>query len=152
MQIEKGVRSGWKPMAIAVGLMAGTSVNLYADVDQFSQINTVLNSRITSQYINSVDNFAEMAMSDRRKFYNHYETWEEETRYLSSVNAIINQQDFLSIVSMGPRAVPYIVEVIKTRPSTLVWALNMIFQRKITSNPNATIVDACKLWVKELSK
>ena len=31
MQIEKGIRSGWKPMAIAVGLMAGTSINLYAD-------------------------------------------------------------------------------------------------------------------------
>lgn len=39
-----------------------------------------------------------------------------------------------------------------TYPSTLVWALNLIYNRKITDLPNITISEACNLWVKELKK
>ena len=53
---------------------------------------------------------------------------------------------------MGYNAVPFILEELDARPSNLVWALNMIFQKKITLKPDATIDDACKLWVKELKR
>lgn len=151
MRLSNNVKNGWKPITIAVGLMAG-SVNLYADVDKFSQVNTVLNNHITSKYIQEFDNVSELALNDRRKFYYHYNSWIEQTRFLSSISSIIKQQDFQSIIDMGERAVPFIIEEISNKPSTLVWALNLIYQRKITDNPKATIEDACKLWVKELSR
>ncbi len=151
MRLSNNLKNGWKPITIAVGLVAG-SANLYADVDQFSQVNTVLNSHITSKYIQEFDNVSELAINDRRKFYNYYTSWVEQTCFLSSISDIIEQQDFQSIVAMGHRAVPFILEEISTKPSTLVWALNMIFQRKITDNPKATIDDACKLWVKALNR
>jgi len=51
---------------------------------------------------------------------------------------------------MGQSAVPFIVEEIDQRPSTLVWALNIIFNRKI-SDKNINISEACRLWVKTLN-
>ncbi len=152
MQLNKTLTSGWKPITIAVGLMAGYSGNLYADVDQYSQVSMVLNNHITSRYVQEFDNMSEMAMNDRRKFYNYYTSWAEKTCFLSSVSAIIENPDFQAIVAMGQRAVPFIVEEISAKPSTLVWALNMIYQTKITDNPKATITDACRLWVKKLNK
>lgn len=151
MRLNNNIKNGWKPITIAVGLMA-SSANLYADIDQFSQVNTVLNRNITSRYIQEFDNLSEIAMNERRKFYNYYNSWMEQTQFLSSVSDIIGHQDFQSIIAMGQRAVPYIIEEIKVNPSTLVWALNIIFQRKITDNPKATIDDACRLWVKALNR
>lgn len=152
MQLNKKITNGWKPITIAMGLMAGAPVNLYADADQYSQVSMVLNNHITSRYVQDFDNLSEMAMNDRRRFYNYYTSWTEKTCFLSSVSAIINNPDFLAIVAMGQRAVPFILEEISAKPSTLVWALNMIYQSKITDNPKATITDACRLWVKKLSK
>ena len=152
MRLNNSITKGWKPITLAMGLIAGTSTNLYADVDQFSQIDMVLNNHITSRYIHEFDNLSEMAMSDRRKFYNYYTSWTEKTRFVSSVSAIIDNPDFQAIIAMGQRAVPYIVEEISAKPSILVWALNMIYKSKITDNPKATISDACKLWVKKLNK
>lgn len=152
MRINNSFTKGWKPVTIAMGLMAGVSTNLYADVDQFSQVYTVLNSSNTSKYIQEVDDAFDISMSLRRRFYNHYNTWYRQTRMHSSVNRIVSHPDFKAIVSMGYNAVPFILEELDARPSNLVWALNMIFQKKITLKPNTTIDDACKLWVKELKR
>lgn len=70
--------------------------------------------------------------------------------FLSSAKAIIELDDFQSIVAMGSDAVPFIVDAIDKEPSPLVWALNFIFKAKISNNPNTTITEACKLWVKRL--
>ena len=78
--------------------------------------------------------------------------WEKKTLFLSSTKAIIENADFQAIVAMGYSAVPFIIEEIDNKPSTLVWALNLIYNRKVTDNPNITIPEACKLWVKELKK
>ena len=59
-------------------------------------------------------------------------------------------KDFQSIVKMGDRATPLILMEIKSKPSLLVWALNLIHNKKISNNPNITIEEACKLWVKTL--
>ncbi|MBR6201869.1 MAG: hypothetical protein IKQ62_02570, partial [Bacteroidaceae bacterium] len=78
MRLNNNFKGGWKPITIAMGLMAGTSANLYADVDQFSKVNTVLsNSYITSRYIQDFDNQSEMMMNDRLRFYRHYKQWDE---------------------------------------------------------------------------
>ena len=44
----------------------------------------------------------------------------------------------------------FIIDAIDENPSHLVWALNFIFNAKISNDPNTTITQACKLWVKKL--
>lgn len=146
------IKQGWKPVSLALGLMAGGPQNMYADVDQYSNINTIINNHITSKYLAEVSDPAEAQISDKLLFDNLLASWSKHTRFLSSVEGIINQRDFQAIVAMGARAVPFIGASIEAQPSTLVWALNMIFNAKITNNPDITIQDACKLWVKELKR
>ena len=70
--------------------------------------------------------------------------------FQSSASSIISDPDFQAIVSMGQYAVPFIKEEIANEPSTLVWALNLIYGRRISNNPNLTIKEACKLWIKAI--
>ena len=147
----KDIKQGWKPVTLAVGLMAGTP-GMYAAVDQFSRIDTVLTNHATSRYISEVNDPSELVMNGKLMFDALEASWKNETRFLSSVNDIINQRDFQAIVSMGAQAVPFIGQSIETQPSTLVWALNMIFKGKISEKKDLTITEACKLWVKELKR
>lgn len=150
MQIKKFV--GLRPILLASGLSMVASGSLYADVDKFTNVTTVVANREMSQYIQflTADDAFEDSMVKKRTFMRYYERWSQETCFLSSAKAIIEHEDFKSIVSMGKDAVPFILAEIKETPSHLVWALNLIFNRKISDRPNLTITEACKLWVKEL--
>lgn len=141
-----------KPITLAVGLLSATSVMSYSDVDAYSGILTTITNNQTSNYIKSVDKNDNGYLLHKFRFQNHLINWQRKTFFLSSTKAIIENEDFQAIVAMGNSAVPYILESIEEKPSTLVWALNLIFDRKVTNNPNATISDACKLWVKSLKK
>lgn len=150
MQIKKFV--GLRPILLASSLSMVTSGSLYADVDKYTNITTVVANREMSQYIQFLcaEDAFEDSMIKKRSFMRYYERWSQETSFLSSAKAIIDHEDFKSIVSMGKDAVPYILAEIKENPSHLVWALNLIFNRKISDRQNLTITEACKLWVKEL--
>lgn len=151
MQLKE-IKKGWKPMTLAVGLLAGGTVGMYTGIDQYSKIETVLNNHITSRYIAEVNDPSEVYLSNKLLFENLLSSWQKNTRMLSSVQDIIEQRDFQAIVAMGTKAVPFIGQSIETQPSTLVWALNMIFNAKISDRKDLTISDACKLWVKELKR
>lgn len=138
------------PITLATGLMTTASIPVYADIDQFSNIVTVISNTETAKYIQEVDNKGDIMLNDKINFKNHLASWESKTMFLSSINSIVEQPDFLAILAMGKRAVPFILDEIETKPSNLVWALNMIYKRKITDRPNATIKEACRLWVKAL--
>lgn len=86
---------------------------------------------------------------NRNKFYSLLNQWRNNTAALSSPKQITSDEAFLQIVSMGKDAVPYILDEISDKPSNLVWALNIMFKKKI-SNSNITIPQACELWTKEL--
>lgn len=146
----KDIKQGWRPVTLAVGLMTG--VPMYAAVDQYSRIDTVLTNHATSRYIAEVNDPSELMMSGKLMFDALESSWKKETRFLSSVKDIIEQQDFKAIVLMGEQAVPFIGQSIDTEPSALVWALNMIFRGKISDKKDLTIAEACKLWVKELRR
>ena len=139
-----------KPLSLAVGLLTASTTFAYADLDAFSGIITTTSNNQTSKYITSVDKNDNSFLLHKFRFQNHLINWEKKTVFLSSTKAIIEDVDFQAIVAMGQSAVPFIVESIEEKPSTLVWALNIIFNRKITNNPSATISEACKLWVKSL--
>ena len=141
-----------RPLTLAVGLLSAASTFAYSDIDNYSGILTITSNNRTSEYIKSVDKSDGTLFFNKFRFENHLINWQKKTLFLSSTKAIVENEDFQAIVAMGQFAVPYIVEEIDNKPSTLVWALNLIYNRKITNNPTATISDACKLWVKELKK
>ena len=140
-----------KPLTIAVGLMSSSTAFVYSDIDIFSGITSVSNNQ-TLNYIRNVDNNENHTWTYRFVFESYLMNWKEKTMFFSSTKSIIENEDFKSIVAMGKSAVPYIINEIENTPSTLVWALNFIFNKKISNNPNTTITEACKLWVKELKK
>lgn len=78
-----------------------------------------------------------------------FNKWETETRFESNTNKIIENEYFQKIISLGEEATPFIINIIKETPSTLVWALNIIYNKKISNNPTTTVTEACNLWVKE---
>lgn len=87
---------------------------------------------------------------DRKKFYHHYEKWSNETGPLSDRYEIMHHQDYLEIVKMGERAVPYILKEIDNDSGYLYWALNDIY-------PNIQIKripaeEAIKEWKRTLRK
>lgn len=141
----------WHTVTIMTGVVSGV-MSLYASADHFSNVYTVLNNHEISNYINDVDKKAEHRIAQHFLFNQLITQWKEETMFLSSAEAIIKNPNFEAIVNMGRSAVPYIVDEIRTSPSTLVWALNIIYGKKITDRPGITVEEACKLWVKALTK
>jgi hypothetical protein len=140
-----------KPLTIAVGMLSSSTAFAYSDIDNFSGIKSISNNR-TLNYIQDVDNNDNHIWIHRFVFDFHLMNWKEKTMFFSSTKSIIEDDDFKAIVAMGVSAVPYILNEIENTPSTLVWALNFIFEKKITDNQNTTITEACKLWVKELKR
>ena len=141
-----------RPIPLAAGILSVASTFAYSDIDSHSGILTITSNNRTSEYIKSVDKNDGAFFFNKYRFQSHLTSWQTKTLFLSSTKAIIENDDFQSIVAMGESAIPFIIEEIENKPSTLVWALNLICNRKITNNPNTTISDACKLWVKELKK
>ena len=145
----KSLQEGWAPITIAAGIISVASP-LYADIDQFSKIEIVVNSQDTAKYLEEVNNENEIYLNDSILFKTHLSALESETLFMSSIQSIVDHQDFKAIIAMGKRAVPFILEEISVKPSNLVWALNIIFKKKITNRANTTIEEACKLWVKAM--
>lgn len=144
------LKKGFKPLTIAAGILVSSPTLMYADLDQYSDITAVITNPKASQYIKEVDNQNAINFIAKRKFYDYYNSWKNKTLFFSSVTSIIEQEDFKAIVAMGPKIVPFILDELKKEPSNIVWALNMIYKKKITDKPNVTIGEACKLWIKAL--
>ena len=145
------ISSKMKPLAIAAGMLSSPAAFAYSDMDVFSGI-TFMSDNRTLNHIHDVDNNDNHIWARQLVFDMHLMNWKEKTMFLSSTKSIIEDEDFKAIVAMGKSAVPYIVGEIENTPSVLVWTLNFIFNKKITNNPDTTITEACKLWVKELKK
>jgi len=139
-------------LSLSIGLLTSTSSFAYSDVDAFSGISSITTNNRTSEYLSTVDRNDFGYLMQKLKFQNHLVKWQNSVAFLSSTKSIIENPDFKVIISMGVTVVPFILEEIESKPSILVWALNLIYDRKITNNPNATISEACKLWVKEFKK
>lgn len=139
-----------KPLTIAASVFTSVPLFAYSDLDCYDKP-FVSNNR-TIEYIRQTDNNFNTQFMHQFYFERFLANWKQKTMFLSSTKAIVENEDFKSIVAMGEFAVPYIVAEIETNPSTLVWALNFIYNRKITEKPDATINEACKLWVKVFKK
>ena len=141
------INSALKPITIAAGMLTATPIFMYGDIDN---IHNIVSSERTSQYLEVSDNADNFLFSRRFMFDLHLQRWKENTMFQSSASSIVSDPDFQAIVSMGQFAVPFIKEEIANEPSTLVWALNLIYGKRISNNPNLTIKEACKLWIKAI--
>lgn len=150
MQLINTFTKGLKPLTLAAASMLVTPSSAYSDIDKFSKVTSAMQKTESSNYLLNIDDSEELYMLNKRKFQCHLEKWQEDTMFTSSISDIVEHKDFLAIVAMGKKAVPFILDEIEYEPSHLVWALNMIYGRKITNRKNATIADACKLWVRTL--
>jgi hypothetical protein len=138
------------PLTISWGLVASSFAFSYNNLDH-----SVLNSVISSPSIDSFmqqtnDNFYSH-LSIKSQFEQKVTAWKKNTMFMSFAEQIVAEKNFQEIVSMGKNVVPYILEEITKEPSPLVWSLNVIFNKTISNNPNTTIEQACKLWVKAMS-
>lgn len=144
MQLVKGL----KP--ITIGVISLTSPFLYADFNSNSRIIINEENSETIKFVQQSDENNYYGLVVQNAFFEHLQKWEEETMGLSSINKIISNKNFQWIISNNRLVVPLIIEEIDKNPSTLVWSLNIIFGHKISNDPNLTIREACKLWVKHL--
>ena len=121
--------------------------------------------RLGKKYHSLIDDYAQLlqdlennplqgsslGMGVRKLLFGRYlAEWQLDTRFLSSVSAITAHPAFTGIVNMGGNAVPFILKEIERKPSNLVWALNIIFHKKI--GDGLSVTEACKLWTAELKK
>ena len=140
-----------KPLTLVAGIAFANPVMLYADLDQYSAITSVITNHRTESYLKQMDSENDRLQRCERRFRALYNSWKIKTAFLSSAKCIVDNDEFKGIVAMGQDAVPFILEAIEESPSQLVWALNYIYGAKISNNPNTTIKEACNLWVKRLS-
>lgn len=146
MQLKSSL--GFKPLLLSVAaLMPTNSAFAYNDIDNYSKVYSVSNAGM-SKYLSDIEYQVSNPIKDELLFNQLVSQWETETIFLSSLPAIIENPNFKAIVNMGENATPFILDYISQKPSTLVWALNLIYNTKISNNPKLTIPEACKLWVK----
>lgn len=95
---------------------------------------------------------------DRVMFENYYSTWERETAFYSRGDQIFSNPNYLAIVEMGEKAVPFIKEKIRKQPDLIVNALQDITGESIIDNSIiskykgfTSLKRACKLWLKKLN-
>lgn len=87
----------------------------------------------------------------RSQFYHHFQRWQEETAVISDSWKIKENPNFIAMVQMGKKVVPFIVEELKKEPSHLNWVLSRIYGKRISEQP-VTNDEACKLWVEHLKR
>jgi hypothetical protein len=60
------------------------------------------------------------------RFYSLAKTWQEETRYLSSVHDMVLHPAYQQIIGMGREALPFLFQELKRQPDHWFWALQAI--------------------------
>jgi len=138
-------------LTVSSALAFSPVVFSYGDFNEMSMVNTITLNPNTHEYLLDSNENAYMGIILRNNFETYLSEWKKNTQFYSFSNQIIQDVNFQRIVSMGELAVPLILNEIKNEPSTLIWALNIIYKKKISDKPNMTIEEACKLWVKSLS-
>lgn len=151
MQLVKLSKS-IKPIRISASILSAASTFIYSDMNAHSGIITITTNNTTSEYIKESDKNIYTDYLTKYRFQQHLINWENKTMFSSSVKTIVDDVDFLSIVAMGKSVTPLIIQEIEKKPSTLVWALNFIYNEKISEKQDITISEACRLWVKKLKK
>ncbi len=142
--------SGLTPITIVSVAIAPALLS--PETKQNSAVANLVENHDTQQYVQETDKSNTIDFTQKLYFQSLLKRWRRETMFLSSTYQIVKHPCFRSIIDMGEQAIPYIIEDLKAAPSTLVWALNEITGERVSHNPNMTIKDVCKRWVRIMSK
>ncbi len=93
-------------------------------------------------------NYTELLL--KFKFQSHLMAWEKNTKFLSFADQIIEEENFVEIVKLGPPIIPLIAQELAIKPSCIVWALNIILDKKMSNDPTTTITEASHMWLRYL--
>lgn len=148
MQLARLNKERLIPLVVAGGVVT-TFGYKYNELDH-SKLNFKITNQATASFVSNADDRYYSDLSIKSIFYQKLELWKINTLFMSFATQIISDENFKDIVSMGDRVTPFIIEEISNEPSPLVWALNFIYQRTISENPETTIEQACKLWINEM--
>lgn len=153
MQLKR-LYGNLKPITItaSIAIAGAGAIFSYSDIDKYIEAGNIITNADTLNYLRASSNIDGLDVFDEMRYKQFKQAWEQNTMFMSSAQSIIEDKNFQGIVAMGERAVPYILNDIEVTPSTLVWALNIIYKRIITDKPNTSITEACKLWVKHFRK
>jgi hypothetical protein len=110
-----------KPSIIVVALETITGASPEIPEEHLGNI-----LEISNAWINWYD-----TVYTRDIFQKYYLQWKEETRFLSSTPEMFWNKNCQAIVDMGWEAVPHIIDLLKSRPTWLFYALGVI----TNSNP-----------------
>lgn len=81
-------------------------------------------------------------------FYDLLRKWSSETTFESNLDTITSHPSYRGIVSLGARALPLIVDELRTQPSLLVYALEDITgERPYPANIQGNIRAMADHWV-----
>ena len=81
-------------------------------------------------------------------FYRALRQWVSETIFESNLDVILSHPSFRTIVAMGQRAVPLIVDELKRRPSLIAYALEAITgEQPYPANTRGNIRAMSDHWV-----
>jgi len=139
------------PLAFSGLAVASTSQSETFKYNELVQNDMEFKDEITRNHLNSSSESTYSDLLLKYKFNEHLKKWKAKTRFVSSPNRIVDNEDFKKIVELGQPIVKYIVEELKEEPGYLVWALNMIYGFKISDDPSTTIPEASRLWVRFLN-
>jgi hypothetical protein len=141
------------PLTVSAAMFASSAFAInYTELENHSNINVMVTSPVTNNYLNLINDSEYKNVVIKLKFQELYSAWKKQTMFNSKVSKIVNNENFKEIVLLGKPVVPFIVNEIDREPSFLVWTLNYIFNTTISTNPNTTIEESCKLWVRRLNK
>jgi hypothetical protein len=138
------------PMVITTGIITSAFAFSYNAIGH-SEVKTVISSPSIDKFMQQTNDNYYSQLSMKLQFDQRVIAWRNNTMLMSFAEQIVNEKNFKEIIAMGKDIVPFIVDEISKKPSPLVWSLNIIFNKTISNNPNTTIEQACKLWVKALS-
>lgn len=96
-------KNNWRTVTVMAGVVMSSSIAMYASVDPYSNVNTVLNNHDIAQYISDVNNEAEEQLDMHFLFNNLVAQWKENTMFCSSAKSIIEDKNFQAIVALGKK-------------------------------------------------
>lgn len=89
---------------------------------------------------------------DRAEFYMYFDAWNKNTRYLSNPNRIVNDSEFINIIHMGDRAVPFIYEELCKGGDFIAFAMLGIVGKDLSEAPTESLIEASKKWKKYIEE
>lgn len=129
-----------------------TSQQIVLNIPRGTDANKV-RSRVNLFYTHLINELAE-----EQEFLYYRDNWEKETCFSSSISTIISNKNFVSIVNMGERVIPYILRDIQRQPSFLFIALEQICRENLIKPErqgcwnHINVTESCKKWAERLTQ